>query len=101
MRFYQNEVTWANQAGFVKTVEQIELLEEQAFVNGMLTIKEEAKKGIWINEGIYGVSQVKSLIEKAVAEHDAAIKQSLKRMGVDILKALSDDEEMIEKGGTR
>lgn len=73
-----NEISWANKAGFCKNVEQMELIEEQAFRNGRAEMYAEAQKGLC--ESLYAKKRVKELIEKAVASHDKATIISLKRI---------------------
>lgn len=66
-----NEVSWSSEAGFTKTTEQMELIEQQAFENGHKETLQEARAGLYAkSEEIYNATQVKMLISEAIRKHD-------------------------------
>ena len=83
--FYPNgkpdQVSWANEAGMVKTKEQMELIEEQAFENGRKEALKDARSGLYAkSEEIYNADQVKQLIREAMRKHEQTTIIALKRI---------------------
>ena len=89
----KKEIDWSNQAGLVKTKEQMELLEQQAFENGYQECLRDADSGLLKGSGIYTVSQVKTFLEM----YRSAIRQSIENdiRGVYRLGSGSGDEERL------
>ncbi|MEP4136718.1 MAG: hypothetical protein ABJL71_18965 [Cyclobacteriaceae bacterium] len=77
----ENEVSWANKAGFCKTPEQVEAIEEQAFENGRVETLADAKAGRYAkSEEIYNKEQTKELIAEAIKEHERQTLYALKKI---------------------
>ncbi|MEQ8581240.1 MAG: hypothetical protein RIC30_09535 [Marinoscillum sp.] len=75
------EITWASEAGFVKTPEQMELIEQQAFENGHRETLRDAKAGLYAkSEELYNATQVKMLINEALRKHDQTTIIVLKKL---------------------
>ena len=78
---HHSEVTWASEAGFVKTPEQMELIEQQAFENGHRETLRDAKAGLYAkSEELYNATQVKMLINEALRKHDQTTVIVLKKL---------------------
>ncbi|MEO9475833.1 MAG: hypothetical protein ABJG41_09870 [Cyclobacteriaceae bacterium] len=76
-----NEVSWVNKAGFCKTPEQMEAIEEQAFENGRVETLADAKAGRYAkSEEIYNKEQTKELIAEAIKEHERQTLYALKKI---------------------
>ena len=76
-----HEITWAAQAGFTKTPEQMQLIQEEAFENGHKETLRDCKAGLYAkSDEIYNATQVKMLISDAIRKHNETTAIMLKHL---------------------
>lgn len=59
----KQEIDWSTKAGFVKTKEQMELIEQQAFQNGYQEAINDADAGTLRKTGIHATRHVKDYLD--------------------------------------